>query len=291
MTVLSRTEFELLSFLEKNGPSQVSPETAALTGELLAAGWLRKKGVLVELSQAGRRELAPYRVEQAIIMAAGFGSRMLPATKDTPKPLVEVNGKRIIETLLDALVAADIRDITVIIGYQAQKFADLLEKYPFLKFVTNADYVNCNNISSMMKVLDRLDANTYICEADLYVTNPAVISKYQYDSNILGYYSQETTDWCFKVQAGRVVDYRQGNRDCYTEYGISYWTKKDCQQLRLDLPQVYAQPAGPQQFWETVPLKWCQQHYQVRLRECQQEDIAEIDSYQELEAFRKRQVG
>lgn len=53
-------------------------------------------------------------------MAAGFGSWMLPATKETPKPLVEVNGKQIIEILLDALVAAEIKDITVIVGYQQQ---------------------------------------------------------------------------------------------------------------------------------------------------------------------------
>ncbi len=103
------------------------------------------------------------------------------------------------------MVAAEIKDITVIVGYQRQKFKSLLVNYPFLKFVTNDDYVNCNNISSMMKVLDRLDRGTYICEADLYVTNPAIISKYQYDSNILGYYCQETTDWCFKLQAGCVL--------------------------------------------------------------------------------------
>ncbi|HJG06180.1 sugar phosphate nucleotidyltransferase [Ligilactobacillus agilis] len=69
-------------------------------------------------SPSGLKELEPYQVKQAIIMAAGFGSRMLPTTKDTPKPLVEVNGRRIIETLLDALVAAEIKDITVIVGYQ-----------------------------------------------------------------------------------------------------------------------------------------------------------------------------
>ena len=239
-------------------------------------------------SPSGLKELEPYQVKQAIIMAAGFGSRMLPTTKDTPKPLVEVNGRRIIETLLDALVAAEIKDITVIVGYQWQKFKSLLANYPFLKFVTNDDYVNCNNIYSMMKALDRLDRGTYICEADLYVTNPAIISKYQYDSNILGYYCQETTDWCFKLQAGCVTDYRQGNTDCYNEYGISYWTKEDCAQLRRDLPAVYAQPEGSQQFWESVPLKWCHENYQVRLRECQKEDIVEIDSYQELLQIRQK---
>lgn len=289
--MISQAQFELLTSLAKTGPIKAEKVQAQNVAELLAKGWLLKQDGLLEISPSGLKELEPYQVKQAIIMAAGFGSRMLPATKDTPKPLVEVNGRRIIETLLDALVAAEIKDITVIVGYQRQKFKSLLVNYPFLKFVTNDDYVNCNNISSMMKVLDRLDRGTYICEADLYVTNPAIISKYQYDSNILGYYCQETTDWCFKLQAGCVTDYRQGNTDCYNEYGISYWTKKDCAQLRRDLAVVYAQPEGPQQFWEAVPLKWCQANYQVRLRECQKEDIVEIDSYQELLQIRQKQVS
>lgn len=87
-----------------------------------------------------------------------------------------------------------------------------------------------------------------------------------------------------------MTDYRQGNTDCYNEYGISYWTEKDCAQLRRDLPAIYAQQEGPQQFWEAVPLKWCHENYRVRLRECQKEDIAEIDSYQELLQFRQKQV-
>lgn len=289
--MISRAQFELLTSLTKTGPIKAEKVQAQNVAELLAKGWLLKRDGLLEISPRGLKGLEPYQVKRAIIMAAGFGSRMLPATKDTPKPLVEVNGKRIIETLLDALVAAEIKDITIIVGYQRQQFKSLLANYPFLKFVTNDDYVNCNNISSMMKVLDRLDRGTYICEADLYVTNPAVISKYQYDSNILGFYSQETTDWCFKLQAGYVTDYQQGNTDCYNEYGISYWTKKDCAQLSRDLAAVYAQPKGSQQFWEAVPLKWCQENYRVRLRECQKEDIVEIDSYQELLQIRQKQVS
>lgn len=199
--MISRAQFELLTSLAKTGPIKTTKVQTQSVAELLANGWLLKQDDLLEISLSGLKELEPYQVKRAIIMAAGFGSRMLPATKDTPKPLVEVNGRRIIETLLDALVAAEIKDITVIVGYQRQKFKSLLANYPFLKFVTNDDYVNCNNISSMMNVLDRLDCGTYICEADLYVTNPAIISKYQYDSNILGYYCQETTDWCFKLGA------------------------------------------------------------------------------------------
>ena len=74
-------------------------------------------------------------VKRAIIMAAGKGERMLPLTADTPKPLVRVNGVRIIDTLLDALVSVGITEITIIGGYQFEKLKDLLKKYPSLKLI------------------------------------------------------------------------------------------------------------------------------------------------------------
>ena len=55
--------------------------------------------------------LEPYRAKRAVLLASGFGSRMLPITINTPKPLVNVNGKRIIETILDALLAIDVTEI------------------------------------------------------------------------------------------------------------------------------------------------------------------------------------
>ena len=100
--MISRAKFELLTSLAKTGPIKVEKPQAQSVAEILAKGWLLKRDDLLEISPSGLKELEPYQVKQAIIMAAGFGSRMLPATKDTPKPLVEVNGRRIIETLLDA---------------------------------------------------------------------------------------------------------------------------------------------------------------------------------------------
>ena len=80
------------------------------------------------------------KVERAIIMAAGFGSRMVPVTLTTPKPLVSVNGTRIIETLIERILKADIHEIYIIRGYLKEKFDVLLEKYPFIKFIDNDNY-------------------------------------------------------------------------------------------------------------------------------------------------------
>ena len=250
--------------------------------ELEGRGWLHVTDRAYAITAEGREALEPYRVKRAIILAAGFGSRMMPATADRPKPMVEVNGVRIIDTLLDALTAAGITDITMVGGYRFERLRELLEKYPTLRLMENRDYSATNNISSAVLALDALRGGCYLCEADLYLTNPKLVPKYQYASNILGSYSLETDDWCFKMQDGHIADYQKGNTFCYNYYGISYWTPEDCDRLREDFAAVFAEPDGKDYFWEFVPLVLKKDRYRVEIRPCRKQDIMEIDNYSEL---------
>lgn len=291
---MTRYEFEVLSHLERNGAGQYPLRTLsdALTisgggisrclEQLTAKHWITQDGDALAVTDAGLAALEPYRVKRAIILAAGFGSRMMPATADRPKPLVTVNGVRILETLLDALVAVGIRDITVVRGYRKECFDALLEKYPFLTLVDNDIYSKTNNISSVMAGLNKLDG-CYLCEADLYITNPQIITKYQYASNILGAYCLETDDWSFQMDAaGHIINYQKGNTFCYNYYGISYWTKADSARLREDFRQVYGEAGGKDYFWEFIPLVLRKERYAVEIRQCRKSDIMEIDNYYEL---------
>ena len=74
--------------------------------------------------------MSGYKVKRAIIMAAGIGKRMQPLTFQTPKPLIEVNGKRMIDTIIDALLENGIEDINIVTGYLADSFKALISKYP-----------------------------------------------------------------------------------------------------------------------------------------------------------------
>ena len=80
------------------------------------------------------------KVERAIFLAAGMGSRLAPVTDVVPKPLVKVNGRRIIETLLDAVLAAGIEEIYLVRGYHGEVFDILLQEYPMILFIENPDY-------------------------------------------------------------------------------------------------------------------------------------------------------
>ena len=162
------------------------------------------------------------KVKRGIIMAAGFGSRMLPITATTPKPLVKVYGVRFIDTLINKMLSAGIKDIYIVRGYLKDQFNELLVDYPFIKFIDNDLYDKENNISSAMKVLDLL-GNAYLCEADFLVTGDDVITSHQDHTNYIGTPVEKTDDWCFDVTSkGRVVNYRKGGENCYQAFGVSY---------------------------------------------------------------------
>ena len=234
------------------------------------------------ITQQGLDALEPYRVKRAIFLAAGFGSRMVPITFNTPKPLVRVNGVRMIDTLLDAVVAAGIPEIVVVRGYLGEQFDQLLYKYPQIKFVENPIYNEANNISSAVCVR-YLFQNAYVLEADLVLSNPNLIRKYEYSSNFLGIPVDVTDDWCLHTDAnGIITEEAVGGRNCHQMVGISYWDAEAGAMLANDLHEVYTSPGGKERYWEQTALVYKKEHYAVAVRECAFDDIVEIDSFNEL---------
>lgn len=240
-----------------------------------------------KITTAGLEALEPYRVKRAIFLAAGFGSRMVPLTFNTPKPLVRVNGTRMIDTLLDAVVAAGIPEIIVVRGYLGEQFDQLLYKYPMIKFMENPIYNEANNISSAM-VARYLFQNAYVLEADLVLSNPKLIRKYEYSSNFMGIPVEVSDDWCFYADKnGYISKQTVGGTNCHQMVGISYWSAEAGAKLANDIEEVYRSPGGKERYWEQVALLYKKQNYNVAIRECTAEDIVEIDSYNELKRIDK----
>ena len=236
--------------------------------------------------EAARRALEPYRAKRAIFLAAGFGSRLMPITLNTPKPLVRVNGTRIIDTLLNACLAQGIEEIYIVRGYLAEQFDTLLGKYPMLKFIDNPDYEKANNISSAV-LASHLLGNAYVFEADLLVSNPAIIRKYHYCSDVLGIWMERSNDWCLVPDInGNVTEEKVGGTDCYQMVGIYYWNQTDAAKLRAHLNHAYTVlENGRNLYWETVPNQVHRGEYQIQILPCAQSDIVEIDTFAELQAI------
>lgn len=228
------------------------------------------------------KALEPYRAKRAVLLASGFGSRMLPITINTPKPLVNVNGRRIISSLLDALLVVDITEIYIVTGYLKEQFELLKKDYPTITLLENPIYDSTNNISSACVAKEHFQ-NAYAFESDLFLMNPKLIKKYRYESCYFGVPVEETPDWCFDTQDGIITDLHKGGMNCHHMYGISYWTAEDGEKLECDLPECFEQDdATKQRFWDDVPCVIRNDNYKLHIEDCTFDDVVEIDSFAEL---------
>jgi CTP:phosphocholine cytidylyltransferase-like protein len=288
----SRKHFDVLTHLERFG-QQTQRNIAEATGMSVGSvnriiSTLTEQGFIADgmITEAGLQALEPYRVKRAIFIAAGFGHRLVPITLNTPKPLVRVKGTRMIDTLLDAVLAAGIEEIYVVRGYLGEQFDQLLYKYPMIRFIENPIYNEANNISSAMCARHLLQ-NAYVLEADLVLYNPNLITKYQYTSNYLGVPVDVTDDWCFESKNRVITKVRVGGTNCHHMFGISYWTEMDGAKLYEDIKRVYEMPGGKERYWDQVALEYCLNHYQVEVRLCSFDDIIEIDTFNDLKKLDK----
>lgn len=288
---LNRKEFSILAALAETDEALPQRALSSRTGYSLGSvnqlvRNLTARGLMQDsrITPEGILALQPYRAKRAVFIAAGFGSRLVPVTLDMPKPLVPVHGKRLIDGLIDAVLAAAIEDIIIVRGYMAEKFDVLKEKYPMIRFVDNPGYAEANNILSALCVKNELQ-NSYIFDADLLIRNPGVITRYHYTSDFLGVYKERTDDWCFPVKNGIIQDEKRGGLDCYQVIGISYWNAADGARMAEDLQTVAEMPGGREYYWEQVPMSVLKDRYRVAIRPCSEDDIQEIDTFAELKAI------
>ena len=290
---INHKQFDVLCCLEQYPDGKSQREIAELTGMSVGSvnrtmATLSNSGLVSQgkITEKGLEALEPYRVKRAIFLAAGFGSRLVPVTLNTPKPLVRVNGTRMIDTMLDAVVAVGITEIYVVRGYLGEQFDQLLYKYPTIQFIDNPLYNETNNISSALAARNLFE-NAYVMEADLVLYNPKLITKYQYTSNYLGVPVEKTDDWCFTTKNGVITALKVGGTNCYHEYGLSYWNAEHGKQLSEDLLTVFNLPGGRERYWDLVPLEYYAKRYRVEVRPCTFEDIIEIDTYTDLKKLDK----
>lgn len=289
--MLTEKEFDVLSTIEssktKLSQREIGKRIDYSVGSVNSTlSILIEKGFIDSgvITPKGLEALEPYRVKRAIFVAAGFGSRMMPITLNTPKPLVRVKGTRIIDTMLDACLSAGIQDIVIVRGYLSEQFDQLIYKYPNITFLENPAYNESNNISSAL-CARYLIGNSYICEADIFLKNPNLIRKYQFKSNYCGVPCEATDDWCLYVQKGKISGVSVGGNNGYRMLGISYWTDSDGKKLANCMEKAYNQPGGKERYWDSVPLSIFKEDFDLSVRKCSFEDFDEIDTFNELKAL------
>ena len=222
-------------------------------------------------------------VNKAIIMAAGIGKRMHPLTLTTPKPLIRVNGVRMIDTAIRGVLHNGIREIYVVVGYHKEQFMSLEREYSGLKLIENPFYAVSNNISSLYMAREYLE-NAMILDGDQMIYNEAVLAPQFERSGYNAVWTEEPTDeWLMTVEQGLVTGCsRLGGSRGWQLYSISRWNEEDGRKLRRHLETEFKRKRHRQIYWDDVAMFCYPQEYQLGIYEMKKDDVTEIDSLCEL---------
>lgn len=227
-----------------------------------------------------------HKVEKAIIMAAGLGNRMHPITLNTPKPLVKVNGIRMIDTVIKGLHINGIYEIYIVVGYLKEQFEALEDEYPGVKLISNPYFDTCNNISSLYVARNYIE-NAIILDGDQIIYNPAILAPEFKNS---GYNSiwieEETNEWLQTVENDVVVSCsRTGGRCGWQLFSVSRWTAEDGKKLKKHLEIEFEVNKNRQIYWDDVALFCYPTEYHLGIWPMKKGDIIEVDNLDELIAL------
>ena len=223
-------------------------------------------------------------VKRAIIMAAGIGKRMQPLTFETPKPLVKVNGVRMIDTVVDGLRENGIYEIYVVVGHLKEQFFEW-GKDKGVQIIENPYFDTCNNISSLYVAREHL-GDCIILDGDQIIYNTSILDPHFTLSGYNAVWCEgETNEWLMDVESGVVKNCsRTGGSHGWQLYSISRWTAKDGEKLKQHLEYEFDH-GNRQIYWDDVAMFCHFEEYKLGIKEMQDCDIIEIDDLEELVAI------
>lgn len=224
-----------------------------------------------------------YTVDNAIIMAAGVSSRFVPLSLEKPKALTEVKGEVLIERQIQQLQTAGIHDIYIVVGYMAEQFGYLTEKYG-VQLVLNENYMSRNNHSSIYAVKDVI-RNSYICSADNYFDENPFESQIEESYYAAVYATGNTHEWCMQEDAQGYINHVQvGGCNAWYMLGHAFWSEDFSKRFLGYLEEVYDLPQTANLFWEDIFIAHMDS-LKMKMRKYPENYIFEFDSIDELRLF------
>lgn len=241
--------------------------------ELTSAGYLDENRALTEKAKAVFADRKP---KNAVILAAGFGMRMVPINMESPKALVEVKGQRLIDRLIGQLQEAGITDITVVVGFMKEKFEYLIDTYG-VKLAVNPDYAGKNNLHSLLRAKKKLD-NTYIVPCDIWCKENPFRAQELYS----WYMVTDSTDPDSTVRVNRKLELTPAgeNTPGNQMIGISYLLRNTSAALVQELDRLVATEEGDDAFWEDALFS--KNAPAIDAKVVCRDDAVEINTYEQL---------
>lgn len=287
---LTISQFEVLHALAGTGEALTQRGLAKATG--LSVGTINsavracKCARLIDgsrITDEGLQALEPYRVRNAVIMAAGLSSRFVPLSYERPKGMLRVRDEVLVERQIKQLLERGITDITVVVGYKKEYFFYLAAKYG-VRIVVNDEYAERNNSWTLWLVRNLL-SNTYICSSDDYFSeNP--FERYVWKSYYASSYASGPTDeWCLKTGTGnRITGVTVGGHDSWVMLGHVYFDREFSERFVPLLDAAMKRPENYDKLWEAIYVENIKA-LDMEARHYPEGVIHEFDSLAELEDF------
>ena len=249
---------------------------------------LLRSGLISEqtggITPEGLAALEPYRVNNAVILAAGASTRFIPLSLEQPKGLFEVKGERLIERQIQQLQAAGIRDITIVLGYKKEMFYYLREKYG-VRFIINESFNLKNNIESLYLARQEL-SNTYVCVSDSYfVENP--FNSFEYQCFNAGITLSQPSDEIYADtdEDNRIIRLEKGRSQGRVLLGHAFWTKAFSEAFLQLAEQDREVGTYASVFWELMVKDYLDVLPPIAFKEYAAGNIFEFDYFEELRSF------
>ena len=241
--------------------------------KLIDEGYLETDKTVTEKTRILFEKCKP---KNAIILAAGYGLRMVPLNTEIPKGLLEVNGEPLIERTIKQLHEKGIVNIYIVVGYQKEKYEYLMDLYD-VELIVNMNYSIRNNLHSLKKAEQYL-GNSYIIPCDLYsVSNP--------------YHEYELYDWYMVSNRETLKSSVRQNR--YNELvsipstesgnamlGISYLSMNTAEKMKETMTKWCMNPAFDQFFWDDA--LFATPDITIYSNLVDQSEVTEIDTFEQL---------
>ena len=276
---MTEKEFELLYAAHKGKElAQFSKDTLFMCEK---NGWL-KSG---KLTESGYEALSPYKVDNAIIMAAGRSRRCMPLSNYLPKGLFEIKGDTMVERQIKQLHDAGIKQIIIVVGYLKEKYYEMAKKYKDLIVIDNTEWEEKNNISSIYAAKDYLK-NSYICCSDNWFAHN-VYCDYVYDSYYACKYTDEFLDeYCVKStdKEGYMTSVKKGGEKCWYTIGEAFFNKEFSAKFVDYMVKEYYDPEVKYMLWDDFQIRHIDD-LKLKVKGYSDDECKEFDTTEDILQF------
>ncbi len=276
---MTEKEFDLLYAVHKNhDTSSFDKETLSLCEK---SGWLKNN----EITENGYEALKPYKVDNAVIMAAGRSRRCMPLSNYLPKGLFEIKGDTMVERQIKQLKDAGISEIIIVVGYKKDKYFEMAKKYPGLIVIENTEWEEKNNTSSLYAAKDYLK-NSYICCSDNWFAHN-VYCDYVYDSYYAAKFSDEfiNEDFVKKFDENDYMrELKRGGEKGWYVIGEAFWNRDFSAKFKELMINEYYDPEMKYMLWDHFYAKHIDE-LNMKIRKTTDDECKEFDTTEEIMEF------